>query len=302
MTTANQLRQLFSSISTRDWSSVDSVAQSIVRREEEKGHHSAAGLLRAALTTNGANGVRKKYVTETVPTQFASPRLLLPLNRTVILEDVELRSSASQQLQSVLQEWKHRELLQCKGLRPRNRLLFHGPPGCGKSLTACALGTSLNLPVFVVRFDSLIASYLGQTAVNLRQLFEFATRESCVLLFDEIDALGRRRGNQMDVGELDRIVISMLQELEHANPNGLFVATSNLPDELDRALWRRFDLDLEFPLPTKADLTRYIGRKSKLLGVSVNESLRKSLAKRLSYADAERILEAEARRLVLKGI
>src|SRR5208283_5165649 len=120
-----------------------------------------------------------------------------------------------------------------------NKILLHGPPGCGKSLTARAIGHELSLPVYTLRFNAIVGAFLGQTAQRLRQLFEFASTTSCVLLIDEIDALGKRRGNPMDVGELDRIVISLLQELEHSEPKGLLIAASNLARSLDEALWRR---------------------------------------------------------------
>ena len=116
-------------------------------------------------------------------------------------------------------EWNHREKLKDRGIARRSKLLFYGPPGCGKSLTANALATELAIPLFLVRFDAVIGAYLGQTAIHLRQLFQFAETTPCVLLFDELDALGKKRGNPTDVGELDRIVIALMQELEAFPPS-----------------------------------------------------------------------------------
>jgi len=109
----------------------------------------------------------------------------------------------------------------------------------------------------VVRFDAVIGAYLGQTAMHLREVFQFASHTSCVLLFDEVDALGKQRGNSLDVGELDRIVIAMMQELEFFSSPGLLVATSNLPEALDRALWRRFDSTVAFPAPNNTEIQKY---------------------------------------------
>ena len=95
-------------------------------------------------------------------------------------------------------------------------------------MTAQALANALRLPLYVVRFDSVIGSYLGQTAVHLREIFQYAETAQSVLLFDEIDALGKRRGHPSDVGELDRIVIALMQELEFSESKGLIIATSNL--------------------------------------------------------------------------
>ena len=106
----------------------------------------------------------------------------------------------------------------------------------------------------------------------------------------------------MDVGELDRIVIALMQELEHSHPAGIVVATCNLPDDLDRALWRRFEVEVAFPLPAKNELARFARDKATEFGIRLSHATRKQLEKRISYADAEKILEAEARNAALKGL
>jgi SpoVK/Ycf46/Vps4 family AAA+-type ATPase len=116
------------------------------------------------------------------------------------------------------------------------------------------------------------------------------------LLLDELDALGKRRGSPLDVGELDRIVIALMQELEHAKPLGLIIGTSNLPKHLDGALWRRFDLAVPFKYPTKATLSRFANSiaASKKIRLSARVARRAVSVK--SFADAEAIIVAEARR------
>jgi AAA+ superfamily predicted ATPase len=175
------------------------------------------------------------------------------------------------------------------------KLLFHGPPGCGKSLTAQALGNELGIPVFLVRFDAIIGAYLGQTAIHLRQLFHFAETAPCVLLLDELDALGKKRGNPLDVGELDRIVIALLQELEHAKPMGIIIGTSNLPEHLDRALWRRFDLDVNFSVPNKAILRPFIKAIATKRKIAISEGVIRKALRARSFAQAEAVVTAEAR-------
>ena len=124
-------------------------------------------------------------------------------------------------MQTVIKEMRHAAALRSKGIRRRSKMIFTGPPGCGKSLTGQAIANELRMPLYVVRFDAVIGAYLGQTAAHLRELFRFAAENACVLLFDEIDALGKRRGNPLDVGELDRIVISLMQELEALRKRGV---------------------------------------------------------------------------------
>jgi SpoVK/Ycf46/Vps4 family AAA+-type ATPase len=123
-----------------------------------------------------------------------------------------------------------------------------------------------------------------------------------VLLFDEIDALGKQRGNPLDVGELDRIVIALMQELEFLQTQGIVIATSNLPENLDRALWRRFDLVLQFPRPRRTELAAYTRTTAARFNLKSGMSALKHLPKGSSYADAEKLVEAEARRMALKEI
>ena len=136
-----------------------------------------------------------------------------------------------------------------------------------------------------MRFDSVIGAYLGQTAAHLRQLFQFAESTRCVLLFDEIDALGKQRGSPTEVGELDRIVIALMQELELSDLQGFVVATSNLPDSLDHALWRRFDLAFRFPAPNRRETSRFSQAKAKAFSLKVTSALTKRLGSLKNYAD-----------------
>lgn len=213
-----------------------------------------------------------------------------------------LRPTCRAALEALVNETLHGAYLSSKGIRRRSKLLFVGPPGCGKSFTAQAIANELALPHYVVRFDAVIGAYLGQTAIHLRELFRFASNNPCVLLFDEVDALGKQRGNPLDVGELDRIVIALMQELEFSETQGIVIATSNLPEHLDRALWRRFDLILHFPKPTKSELAAYTKRMSAKFGLKRGVGTLRRVAKARTYADAEKLVEAEARRIALAEV
>ena len=302
MATTNRLSKIFQAIAARDWERAKSIAGEICDDEGLKGHQTAARMLRGALQPNGSiNGA--------LSTQHPRSDLavlvgtaLTPIAEPVDLADVELRQCWRTELEGLIREWLHRDTLRARGLEPRSKLFFHGPPGCGKSLTAGAMGKELSLPTFVVRFDAVIGAYLGQTAVHLRQLFHFAETSACVLVLDELDALGKKRGNPLEVGELDRIVIALMQELEHARPSGLIVATSNLPEHLDAALWRRFDAVIEFPRPEKTSLLRYGKRLSTALETPVTVPLKKSIESCNDYAEAKKIVEAQARRIALKDV
>jgi len=297
MATTRKLAELFRAIATEDLGGASAVAAQICKNEEHKGHRSAARLLRGALVANGIS-----------PTNGHSKQNLPPANGTVLLhaalvrletdrklDDVVLLPEARRELDSVILEWQKRARLNALGIAPRSKLLFHGPPGCGKSLTARALGHELRLPVFLVRFDAIIGAYLGQTAIHLRQLFHFAESTPCVLLLDELDALGKRRGNPLDVGELDRIVIALMQELEHSRPAGVIVGTSNLPKNLDDALWRRFDLAVTFPSPRQPALLRFAKKIASERRVTLPSRVIRQAAKADSFAAAEAVVTAEIR-------
>lgn len=301
MPTIRQLAKLFQAVSARDLESAEQIAKQIAGFEERKGHHSAAQLLRGSLHSNGISGHRAPEPISGILTNGNFLEAALSRGRSSTrLKDVMLRPKRRAALEALINETRHGAYLSSKNIRRRSKLLFVGPPGCGKSFTAQAIANELALPHYVVRFDAVIGAYLGQTAIHLRELFRFVSNNPCVLLFDEIDALGKQRGNPLDVGELDRIVIALMQELEFLETAGIVIATSNLPGNLDRALWRRFDLILGFPKPTKSELTTYTRRMGAKFGLQWRAL--KHLAMGTTYADAERVVEAEARRLALKEI
>jgi len=301
MAKVTKLSKLFSAIATRDWEGATQVARSIASDEERIGHRAAAQALRGSLNPNGRKG-GATWPEEEAGTPHAGllTSALSEVHREVSLQEIVLRPGHRRSLEEVVQEWQNRQRLRELGLPRRSKLIFHGPPGCGKSLTAMALGRELDLPTYVVRFDAVIGAYLGQTAIHLRELFRFAETVPCVLVIDEVDALGKRRGSPLDVGELDRIVIAMMQELEHCHSRGLIIATSNMPRHLDDALWRRFDLAVEFPKPSEPQLRGYVGRLARGVGVRLTPSMRQKALSAGSFADAEQIVQAAARRIALR--
>lgn len=301
MPNARQLAEIFRAIAEHNVDSASRLAAQICSAEEKKGHRAAARLLRSALQSNGSV-IRKQVSTfraESANGLGIASSALVRLANDVTLSNVVLSPAARRELEWIVCEWSKRDHLQKLGLLRRSKLLFYGPPGCGKSFTARALGHELRLPVYVVRFDAVIGAYLGQTAIHLRQLFYFAETTPCILLLDELDALGKRRGNPLDVGELDRIVIALMQELEHSHPCGLIIGTSNLPKHLDGALWRRFDLSLSFKAPTQTALGAFAKRLASAREVVLPKSVQRRAARARSFANAESIVVAEARRQVL---
>jgi len=301
MPSIDHISKLFKALAHKDFATAEQIAGQIAADEERKGHHTASQRLRGALAPNGKVAFDREGSVPSSAPMFLSgalSRRSIPID----LRDIALQTDARAQLAEIVKEFQHATFLKSRCIHRRSKIIFFGPPGCGKSLTAHALAGALKLPLYTVRFDSVIGAYLGQTATHLRQLFQFAETNECVLLFDEIDALGKRRGNPTEVGELDRIVIALMQELELSEIRGLVVATSNLPENLDAALWRRFDLQVRFPSPNRREVAQFVRAKAKAFGVTLSKKLLNQASSLKSYADIEKLIEDEARRAALRSI
>lgn len=148
-----------------------------------------------------------------------------------------------------IEEQKQMKRLSEMGLGASQRLLLCGPPGCGKTQTALAVATELGLPVAYVRLDGLVSSFLGQTGTNMRRVFDSLRDQRVVLFLDEIDAIAKKRDDQHELGELKRVVTTLLQNFDNLSNSVVLIAATNHPHLLDPALWRRFNVVISFSLP-----------------------------------------------------
>lgn len=182
-----------------------------------------------------------------------------------------------------------------------NKIVMFGPPGTGKTLTAFYLAHRLELPLIVVRLDAIIHSHLGETGSNIRKIFEFAKLASCVLFLDEFDAIARARDSIDEVKEMARVVNTLLQCLDEFHGKSIFIAATNLEEELDNAIWRRFDTRMTYALPGKAELDVFL---MKLIGnPHKNADLidqAKDLLLGYSFADIEQIILKAKRRMIIE--
>jgi SpoVK/Ycf46/Vps4 family AAA+-type ATPase len=157
----------------------------------------------------------------------------------------------------IVQEQHRTDLLRSYNLEPRNRFLFIGPPGNGKTSLAEAIAESLMVPLFIVRYDTIIGTYLGETASRLRKLFDFIKTRKCVLFFDEFETLGKERGDTHETGEIKRVVSSLLMQIDSLPSHVVLIGATNHPELLDRAVWRRFNARINLPMPTRSRIEEW---------------------------------------------
>ena len=152
-------------------------------------------------------------------------------------------------IDGLLEEWRSAAALREVGVEPTRSLLVFGPPGSGKTLTAHYIAECLGLPLITARIDGLVSSFLGTTARNIANLFDFANRYACLLLLDEFDALAKVRDDPQEVGEIKRVVNSLLQNLDQRRSFGVTIAITNHDKLLDPAVWRRFETHVHIGEP-----------------------------------------------------
>jgi SpoVK/Ycf46/Vps4 family AAA+-type ATPase len=233
-----------------------SIALQLAAAEARQGRRQAAEEIRAAV--DAARGKVSDRAAIAIP--FSRPRGelegLLQMRATRLsLADVVLRDDLLARLRDLIREQLRRDWLREHGKTPNRRLLFLGPPGSGKTMTAEALAGELKIPLFIIRLETLITRYMGETAAKLRLVFDESAKRRGIYLFDEFDAVGARRAATNDVAEMRRVLNSFLQFMEEPHStDSLIIGATNHPEILDRALLRRFDVVLEFQIPSPEEI------------------------------------------------
>jgi len=275
-----------------------SVAMQVAAQAARQGHHRLASELKSAVEES-----RSSRSTKVIP--ISQPRgdladLVVATHPTVSLKDMVLQESLAEQATSVLQEQRQRKRLLDHGFDPIHRLLLEGPPGTGKTMTAGVLAHELSLPLLTIRLDSLLSKYMGETAGKLRTIFDAIAEQRGVYLFDEFDALGADRASN-DIGEARRILNSFLVFLEESTPESLVIAATNHRAILDPALFRRFDMVLNYELPEKDEAVAVMRRRLGSLAKGVRWRALEDLMSGLSHADLVRAAESAAKSVILAG-
>jgi SpoVK/Ycf46/Vps4 family AAA+-type ATPase len=238
------------------------VANKIIEEENKKGHSKLASRLKDILKKNihsysSFRGELKSLLPKgvTIPTD---KRYNIPLashiEREKLRHEMILPDEVERKISRIEQEFVARERLHHFALKPRQKILLYGSSGCGKSMTAERIAWNIGLPFLKVRFEAIISSYLGESATNLKKLFESLKTFPCVLLLDEFDFIAKARGKGHDVAEMHRLVNILLNLLEDYEAQGILVATTNIEGIIDSALFRRFDEIIEMPKPSEKEI------------------------------------------------
>jgi SpoVK/Ycf46/Vps4 family AAA+-type ATPase len=293
MPSGDTLKKLFKSHKQMDDDGFYSAAMQLINEEKQKKHNVLARDLQKILE-NGTGMLTNNLATselQRLPKDTERGTLLFDIKvPNKYLDDIVVDTQVEQQLNEIFVEYRSTEILMTHGLSPRRKLLFAGPPGCGKTLCAEIIAAELGLPLLYTRFDAVVSSYLGETAANLRKVFDFAQSGTWVVFFDEFDAIGKSRDDLSEHGELKRVVNTFLQLLDSFRSDSIFIAATNHESLLDNALWRRFDDILFFDKPSNEQIGNLIELKLKSYShtkLSITEFVPKLNG--WSHADIERV-------------
>jgi len=304
MARADLLKKLFSNFKTNDREGFVRIANEIIEDERKKNHGILADELRKIIN-NGSSFAPKSGSALATPHANGnerSPALYEIIYPDKTLSDVVLTAENKIKIEQVIREFSNWDVLMSNGVHPTRRVLFYGPPGCGKTMTAGAIAAEIGLPLLYVRFDAIISSYLGETAGNIRKVFDFVNGESYVMLFDEFDAIARSRNDQFEHGEIKRVVNTFLQQIDNFKGRSLIIAATNFEQSLDYAIWRRFDSTLRFDMPDNNERHTLFNLKLKQFKGSDNIITEFSAdMENFSHADVERAALTVIKQCILDG-
>ncbi len=294
MARADLLVSLIGSGSRGDQVAFRKTAEALITEEREKGHRILAERLSSSITAakpqqpSALNTKQSELFYEITPNRKLNSLLISQLSLT--------------QINDLIEEQHRAELLHAYNLTARNRILLVGSPGNGKTSLAEAIATELMVPFIVIRYETLIGSYLGETANRLKQIIDYAKTQRCVLFLDEFETVGKERGDTHETGEIKRVVSSLLLQLDDLPDYVVVIAASNHPELLDKAVWRRFQLRIELPLPTREQISQFIVAMENKTTVKFGYAA-ETIAKKMSgtnFAEVEEFCLTIVRRAVLE--
>lgn len=302
MATAIQIKELLKTHNDGNDQRFYAVAMQVAAAEAKKGNKKLAQDIRDLVDRAR---IQKSNATIGKVLHVAAPRgeaadLLEAVQDNRKLSDLVLNKSLSERISRIMGEQHNLSRIKANGLKPRQRLLFTGPPGCGKTFTASALANELGVPLFVIRLDALITRYLGESLSKLRIIFDAINNSKAVYLFDEFDSIGYSREFENDVGEMRRILNGFLMNIEKLTSESIVISATNYGEKLDKALYRRFDDLIEFGLPNDEEIWKTIVQL--LQGFQTTKLSQNKIvqaARGLSYAEITRACEEAIKDMII---
>ena len=297
MDSGSKLRKLIASYGDKE--EFLRAAEEIIEEEELKRNNLLARDLRNMLYR--PNSSINSFKSLKIPVDNERRLPLLEIKKfkkdwTDLVVTTKIRNS----LESIIEENNKREILSVYGLKPKQTLLFFGPPGCGKTPTAQVLSGILGYPMVYIRFDGVISSYLGETAGNLRKIFDFIRDGRWIIFFDEFDVIGKQRDDPFEHGEMKRVVNNFLQMIDNHSSESIIICATNHQHLLDPALWRRFDDIILFDIPNKENRIKLIKRNLRSVRTtSMDYHLLADNMKGMSPADIEMVCLNAIKRNIL---
>lgn len=259
MTSSRQILGMIRSHAAGDDDRFLSIAEEIAGDAERAGKVKVAEELQRLLATIRADANKANpRVTPLAKARGELAGLIRASYPEDVLADLVLSASLERQVRRVVREHRERASLEVRGLRPRRKFLFSGPPGTGKTMTASAIAGELGLPLFTILLDGVITKFMGETASKLRLIFDAMQTTRGVYFFDEVDALATRRSSDNDIGEARRMLNSFLQFLEEENSNAIVIAATNHRTLLDPAIFRRFHGSFIYGAPSKEEARKVL--------------------------------------------
>jgi SpoVK/Ycf46/Vps4 family AAA+-type ATPase len=297
MAAADQIKSLIKAYGEGDDARFYATAMQIAASEARNGHTALAEELKklidkAKIGKSTALGIVKSFPASA--TQKELNDLLELTHPHEKLKEMVLIPDLEKSLKRVIDEQRKLEVLRQNNLFPRKNLLFIGPPGCGKTMSARVLAGELGIPLFIIRLDGLISRYMGESIAKLRLIFDSMNQFRAIYLFDEFDSIGTTRSQINDVGEIKRVLNTFLLQIEKdSSNNSLIIAATNYPESLDKALFRRFDDIIQFPLPDKEKVLTLYKKELSDFKQSKKFNLSKIAEESvgLSYAEIHKICE-----------
>ena len=235
---------------------------------ENQGELSLAKKIRATLTKKrGTLTSLDSFATKPVDSESRMDIVEVTMPH-INLDQIVLNKYSLDLVSNFVDSYKQREVLLKSGIEISNSLLLYGPPGCGKTTIAQYISSVTGLPLVTARLDGLVSSLLGSTAKNIRKIFDYASKQSCILFLDEFDVIAKLRDDKNELGELKRVVNSLIQNIDNFSNDSILIAATNHHELLDPAIWRRFTTIATLNKPQDEEISHLL--KNLLMGKNTN--------------------------------